>query len=80
MGRKHNVTCSHSRATQDTQGTAEVHTSLGEQSLELLLGEEMTRLGEEGVEWHADRAGDVTWFSVCRHKRDNRITLVLTHF
>lgn len=73
LGRQHHVTRRHGRATQDTQGTAEVHASLGEPGLELLLGEEVARLGEEGVERHADGAGDVARLCVCQGERGNRL-------
>lgn len=58
----------------------EVDASLGEQSLELLLGEKVTRLGKEGVEWHADGARDVTRFCVCGCERENTIILISKYF
>lgn len=73
MGCQHHVTRGHGRATQDTQGTVEVDTGLGEQSLELLLGEKVTRLGKEGVEGHADGARDVTRFCVCVCERGKTV-------
>ena len=66
VGRQRHVTRRHGRAAQDTNGAAEVHAGPGEQSPELLLGQEVTRRGQEGVEGHVDGAGDVAWLRVCR--------------
>lgn len=76
VGRQHHVARRHSRAAQDTNGTVEVDASLAEQRLELLRGEKVARLGEEGGEWHADGARDVTRFCVCRCQRENITVLI----
>lgn len=72
VGRQRHVTRGHGRATQHTDGAAEVDASSGEESLELLLGQEVTRLGEEGVEGHVDGAGNVARLCVCETERENR--------
>lgn len=73
MGCQHHVTGGHSWAAQDARRSAEVHASPGEQSLELLLGQEVTRFRQEGMEGHADGAGDVSWFCVCRTERESKM-------
>lgn len=71
VGRQCHMTGGHRRATQHTDRAAEVDASSGEKSLELLLGQEVTRLGEEGVEGHVDRTGDVARLCICKTEREN---------
>lgn len=70
VGRQRHVTRSHSRAARDAKRAAEVHARPGEQSLELVHGQEVARWRQEGVEGHADGAGDVSRLGVCQSERE----------
>lgn len=76
VGRQHHVTRRDGRAARGAKRAAEVHASPGKQSLELLPGQEVARLRQEGVEGHAGGAGDVARLRVCQSETENRMSTI----
>ena len=62
----------HARTAGHRERPRQVHARTGEQRLEVVLGQEVTRRRQEGMEGHAEGAWDVAGFCVCGKKRERK--------